>query len=137
MASNSARSLKPAKKVVVTPEGAYQFLARIYHDNGNRLLGPDDVRLVSVSVAPKDDQATVRALPLRPDNLLSAALRLDEDWTVDAEGYNFKHRLFPDLIRDRGRVYVVEYEFLLLGDDPAIPIYRRREAYEVQAGTAL
>ncbi|MCB9906959.1 MAG: hypothetical protein H6830_04525 [Planctomycetes bacterium] len=123
--------------MIVTPGGAYLFLARIYLDDGLTLLTPDLPRLVTLRVRSDYDGGVVRQLPLRPDECLLDGLRTDDDWTWDTIGYQFRHRLFPDLISNPGVRYTVEYEFTLLGDTPEIPLYLHRETFSVLAGPAL
>lgn len=113
------------------------FLARIYLDDGQTLLTVDMPRLVTLRVRSDVGDGVVRQLPLRADECLLPGLVADDNWTYDTIGYQFRHRLFPELIDRPGAKYTVEYEFTLLGDTPEIPMYVHREAFTVLAGPAL
>lgn len=137
MPTNRAKNLAPARRVVVTPDGAHLFMARVYRDHGKRLLDPQEVRLAQVKVWPYHTEDEVRQLSLRPDQVLLSGLQVDDDWTVDREGYNLRYRLPANLTRLSGQVYFVEFNFTLLGDTAEVPVYLQRETFEVLSGPAL
>ena len=64
--------------------------------------------------------------PLEPSDVLFAALQLDDRWTVDETGYNFRHT--PDICNHHacavaGRRYLVEYVFTPKGGEH--PVHAR------------
>ncbi len=104
--------------------GTVTLMARIVGSNGQNIT-PDDIDSLAYSVYLLDDQEADARSPVEHHNevalsveeVLFSSLQLDDLWTADEIGYNFRHEL--DVSQHQaftiaGRRYLVEYRLLPL-----------------------
>jgi hypothetical protein len=75
-----------------------------------------DVDTIEYAIYNDDTREAVLALTsLTVANVVFNTLQTDERWTVDTEGYNFRHDVSHSLLTDPDITYRIEYKITLDG----------------------
>lgn len=78
-----------------------------------------DLRIFDLSG--EDPGTPITQIGLGVEECLFASLQLDASWEYDTQGYNFRHKLRPEMLPEGGHVYRVEYTILVLSVDVTVP----------------
>ena len=80
-----------------------------------------DVVLRVFDLSGDDPQAATHTLPIGVEECLLSTLQTDNAWEFDALGYNFRHKVWQEMLPKGGRIYRCEYTILVQSLDVTVP----------------
>lgn len=86
-------------------------------------INTDDVLSVVLHVfdlSGTDPKKATHVLPIGVEECLFKTLQTDSAWDLDALGYNFRHKIWQEMLPIGGRIYRCEYTILVLSTDVTI-----------------
>lgn len=114
-----------ATTIHVWEETGPLLIDRVWDDYASDILTPGeciDVTLRVFDVDSSTPNTPTHVIPYAATEVLNASVASHPSGLPDTGGYNFLHRLDPDLIPEGGRNYRVEFTFLLAGDTETLPV---------------
>lgn len=100
--------------VIVNQGSTFAVMYRVMVDGDEMVQA--DVDTIEYAVYNDDTRETVLALTsLTVANVVFNTLQTDERWTVDTDGYNFRHDVSHSLLTDPDVTYRIEYKITLDG----------------------
>ena len=100
-------------------EDSNPTLLRRVRDVGG-YVNTDNVVQVTLAVFDLDSdtpRTPIVDVPLGVQETLFASLQLDSAWDYDAQGYNFRHKIWRGLLPTGGHTYRLEYTIEVLSED--------------------
>jgi hypothetical protein len=100
--------------VIVNQGSTFAIMYRVMVDGDEMVQA--DVDTIEYAIYNDDTREAVLALTsLTVANVVFNTLQTDERWTVDTEGYNFRHDVSHSLLTDPDITYRIEYKITLDG----------------------
>ena len=100
--------------VIVNQGSTFAVMYRVMVDGDEMVQA--DVDTIEYAIYNDDTREVVLALTsLTVANVVFDTLQTDERWTVDADGYNFRHDVSHSLLTDPDVTYRIEYKITLDG----------------------
>lgn len=100
--------------VIVNQGSAFAVMYRVMVDGDEMVQA--DVDTIEYAVYNDDTRELVQTLTaLTVANVVFDTLQTDERWTVDTDGYNFRHDVSHSLLTDPDITYRIEYKITLDG----------------------
>lgn len=100
--------------VIVNQGSSFAVMYRVMVDGDEMVQA--DVDTIEFAVYNDDTRELVQTLTaLTVANVVFNTLQTDERWTVDTDGYNFRHDVSHSLLTDPDITYRIEYKITLDG----------------------
>lgn len=100
--------------VIVNQGSTFAVMYRVMVDGDEMVQA--DVDTIEYAIYNDDTREVVLALTsLTVANVVFDTLQTDERWTVDTDGYNFRHDVSHSLLTDPDVTYRIEYKITLDG----------------------
>lgn len=100
--------------VIVNQGSTFAVMYRVMVDGDEMVQA--DVDTIEYAIYNDDTREAVLALTsLTVANVVFDTLQTDERWTVDTDGYNFRHDVSHSLLTDPDVTYRIEYKITLDG----------------------
>lgn len=100
--------------VIVNQGSTFAVMYRVMVDGDEMVQA--DVDTIEYAVYNDDTRELVQTLTaLTVANVVFDTLQTDERWTVDTDGYNFRHDVSHSLLTDPDITYRIEYKITLDG----------------------
>lgn len=100
--------------VIVNQGSTFAVMYRVMVDGDEMVQA--DVDTIEYAIYNDDTREVVLALAsLTVANVVFDTLQTDERWTVDTDGYNFRHDVSHSLLTDPDVTYRIEYKITLDG----------------------